>query len=473
MSEPIDAVVVGSGPNGLAAAVEIARHGHSVLVLEAADTIGGGTRTKELTLPGFRHDVCSAIHPTGAASPYLNTLDLGIDWIYPDIDSAHPMDDGTAVVLERSLEATADSLGIDKGRYLRIMRPIVRRAKEIIEATQSPVVPWPRHPFTLAAFGALTAASAFSDGKLLFRGDRARALAAGTAAHTFLPINTIPAHGLWLLFNLCSHTTGWPFPRGGSQAIADALAAKLTSLGGRIECGRRVATMDDLPSSRTVLFDLTPRQLVSIAGEALPSRYTRRLERFRYGPGTFKIDYALDGPIPWTAPEGHRAGNLHLGGTYEEIALSEDEVTKGRHPERPWVIVAQQSLFDDTRAPAGKHTAWTYCHVPAGSTFDMTSRIEAQLERFAPGFKDLVLARHVTDPQGLERYNENYIGGDIAGGLSNLGQFFTRPIAKLDPYSTPNPRLFLCSSSTPPGAGVHGMCGYNSARSALKRLSKR
>jgi phytoene dehydrogenase-like protein len=470
VTDGYDAVVVGSGPNGLAAAVEIARNGRSVLVLEAADTIGGGTRTKELTLPGFRHDVCSAIHPTGAASPFFTSLDLGIEWIYPDIDSAHPMDDGTAVALERSIEATAHSLGSDAKRYERIMRPIVRHAKEIVEGTQSPVLPFPKHPFVLATFGALTAASAWSKGKLLFRGERARALAAGTAAHTLLRIDTIPAHGVWLLFHLCAHTTGWPFPRGGSQAVADALATKLRSLGGEIECDRRIGSMRDIPSSRTVLFDLTPRQLVDIAGDELPARYKRRLSKFRYGPGTFKIDYALDGPIPWKAAEGSRAGNLHLGGTYEEIAASEDAVTRGRHPERPWVIVAQQSLFDDTRAPAGKHTAWVYCHVPAGSDVDMTDRIESQLERFAPGFKDIVAARHTTGPRDFERYNENYIGGDIAGGLSNLSQFFTRPLAKIDPYATPNPRLFLCSSSTPPGAGVHGMCGYWGARSALKRL---
>jgi phytoene dehydrogenase-like protein len=472
VTESYDAIVVGSGPNGLAAAVEIARNGFKVLVLESAPTIGGGTRTKELTLPGFRHDVCSAIHPLGIASPFLKTLDLAIDWIHPPIDSAHPFDDGSAAVLQRSIEATADSLGPDAKRYVRLMRPIVARADEIIEATQSPVLPFPRHPFLLPAFGALTAASAFSDARLFFRDGRARALLAGTAAHTMLPIDTIPAHGLAWLFGLLAHKSGWPFPRGGSVAVADALAAKLRSLGGEIECGRRVASMRDVPASKVVLFDVTPRQLVDIAGEELPARYRRRLGKFKYGPGTFKIDYALDGAIPWRAADGARAGNLHLGGTYEEIAASEDEVTRGRHPERPWVIVAQQSLFDTTRAPAGKHTAWVYCHVPAGSTVDMTGPVEAQIERFAPGFRDLVLARSTKTPRELEEYNENYIGGDIAGGLSNLRQFFTRPLVKIDPYSTPNPRVFLCSSSTPPGAGVHGMCGYHAAKSALKRLAR-
>jgi phytoene dehydrogenase-like protein len=466
-----DAIVVGSGPNGLAAAVEIARNGHKVLVLEAARTIGGGTRTKELTLPGFRHDVCSAIHPTGAASPYFRKLGLDIDWIHPEIDSAHPLDDGTAVLLQRSIDATADTLDArDRKRYARLMRTIVRRAEKLLVATQSPVVPFPRHPFLLGPFGALTALSAVTDGKALFKGSRARALAAGTAAHTFLEIGTIPAHGLWLLFHLCAHTTGWPFPRGGSQAVADALGAKVRSFNGEIVCGHRVGSLRDLPPAKVILFDTTPKQLVDIAGDALPWRYRKALLRFRYGPGTFKIDYALDGPIPWKASEASRAGNLHLGGTYEEIAASESAVWRGNVPEKPWVIVAQQSVFDDTRAPAGKHTAWTYCHVPSGATVDMTDAIESQIERFAPGFRDLVLARAVSGPADLENYNENYIGGDIAGGLSNLGQFFIRPVKRLNPYTTPNPRLFLCSSSTPPGAGVHGMCGYHAARAALRRL---
>jgi phytoene dehydrogenase-like protein len=448
-----DAVVVGSGPNGLAAAVAIAAAGRSVLVLEAADTIGGGTRTKELTLPGFKHDVCSAVHPLGAASPFFKSLDLGIDWINPDVPNAHPMDDGSAVVLSRSIEETASSIGgRDAKRYVRLMRPIVKRAEAIVEATQSPVLPFPKHPFVLGPFGLVTAASA------------------GTAAHTFLEIDTIPAHGLWLLFQLCAHTGGWPFPRGGSQAVADALAVKLRALGGEIECGHRVASLRDVPQCKAVLFDTTPKQLVDIAGEFLPNRYKKALLRFRYGPGTFKVDYALDGPIPWKSPDAARAGNLHLGGTYEEIAASESAVWKGRVSDKPWVILSQPSVFDDTRAPAGKHTVWTYCHVPSGATVDMTDAIESQIERFAPGFRDLVLARSVKRPGDLQRYNENYIGGDIAGGLSNLGQFFTRPVKKMDPYSTPNPRLFLCSASTPPGAGVHGMCGFHAARRALRRM---
>lgn len=373
-------------------------------------------------------------------------------------------------MLDRSIDDTAAGLGEDTRRYRRIMRRLVKHADAIVHGTQSPALPWPSHPFTLASFGALTAASAVSDAKLFFRGDRARALIAGTGAHTMLPIDTIPAHGLGWLFALVAHVKGWPYPRGGSQAIPDALATVLRSVGGTIECGTRVSSLADVPPSRVVLFDTTPRQLIAIAGDALPARYRRRLDRFRYGPGTFKIDYALDAPVPWKNADVARGGTVHVGGTYEEIAASEKAVGRGEHPEWPWVIVGQQSLFDPTRAPAGKHTAWVYCHVPSGSTVDMTDRIEAQLERFAPGFKETVLARATNGPVDLERYNENYIGGDIAGGLSNLRQFFTRPIVKLNPYSTPNPRLFLCSASTPPGAGVHGMCGYFAARAALKRF---
>jgi len=471
MSGPTyDAVVVGSGPNGLAAAVAIARAGRSVLVLEASDTIGGGSRSAPLTQPGFIHDVCSAIHPLGAASPYLKTLPLDIEWIHPDLCAAHPLDDGSAVTLSRSVGDTAASLGEDATRYIKLMGPFVEHADAVIKGLQSPLLPVPQHPILVTKFGLRTMESALTNGKALFHGDRARALISGTAAHAMVPLRTLPAHGVALLFHLCAHTAGWPMPRRGSQSIPDALAAYLASLGGKIECGRRVATLRDVPSSRVVLFDLTPRQIVDICGEDLPAAYRRRLSHFRYGPGVFKIDYALNAPVPWKASEVGRAGTVHLGGTYEEVAASEWAVTKGRIPERPWVIVAQQSVFDETRAPAGKHTLWTYCHVPSGSDVDMTNAIEDQLERFAPGFRDTVIERAVRTPKDFERYNENYIGGDIAGGLSNLRQFFTRPIVKLNPYTTPNPRLFICSSSTPPGAGVHGMCGYNAAQAALKSL---
>jgi phytoene dehydrogenase-like protein len=469
-SNSYDAVVVGAGPNGLSAAVELASSGRSVVVLEAQPTIGGGTRTQELTLPGFKHDVCSAVHPMGIASPFFDKIGLDIDWVFPDADVAHPLDDGGAAILERSVEATAEGLAPDAHRYRRLMDALLPRRDDLLDATQSPALPFPKHPLLLAAFGALTTMSALTDAKFLFRGERARALVSGSAAHTTVPIGSIPGHGLWLLFHICAHTTGWAFPKSGSHAITDALATRLRSLGGEIVCGQPVRSLTDVPDSKVVLFDTTPKQLIAIAGDQLSVRYRTRLERFRYGPGVFKIDYALDGPMPWKASDASRAGVVHLGGTYEEVAESERAVNRGEHPERPWVIVGQQSLFDDTRAPAGKHTLWTYCHVPNGSTVDMTDALEGQLERFAPGFRDLVLAKSVRRPMDLERENENYIGGDIAGGFSDLRQFFTRPIPKFDPYATTNPRLFLCSSSTPPGAAVHGMCGYWAARSALKRF---
>lgn len=464
-----DAVVVGAGPNGLAAAIEIARAGRSVLVLEAGDTVGGGSRSAELTEPGFVHDVCSAIHPLGAASPFFRRLPLDFEWVHADVPLAHPLDDGSAVVLSRSVGDTAANLGADATRYVKLMGRLVQHADDVVEGLLGPLRV-PRHPLTLARFGALTALSTLSDARRLLRGDRARALVAGTAAHPMVPLRSLPAHGTWLLFHVCAHTTGWPMARGGSQAIADALAAYLRSLGGQIECGRRVAGVRDLPACRAVLFDLTPSQVLDITGDELPSAYRRRLEKFRHGPGVFKIDYALDGPIPWKASDAARAGTVHLGGSYEEIAASEKAVARGTHPERPWVIVAQQSLFDNSRAPAGKQAAWTYCHVPSGSTVDMTDAIERQIERFAPGFRDLVVTRRLSTPADLEAYNENYIGGDIAGGLSSLRQFFTRPVVRLNPYTTPNPRIFLCSSSTPPGAGVHGMCGYWAAKAALQRM---
>jgi phytoene dehydrogenase-like protein len=468
---PLDAVVVGAGPNGLAAAVELARNGCSVLVCEASETIGGGARTQELTLPGFHHDVCSAIHPLGVASPFFESLSLDVDWVQPKAPLAHPLDDGTAVMLQGSIEDTAAGLGADSGRYQRLVRWLVKRRDEILETTLSPFVPRPRRPVAGAMYGALVLASAVSGGRALLRTERARALIAGTAAHAMLPLRSVPAHGLWPLFHMCAHTTGWPMPRGGSQAIPDALAVKLRSLGGEIECGRPVRSLADLPPSRVALFDVTPKQLARITGDALPSRYLGRLESFRYGPGVFKIDYALDAPIPWKAPEAAEAGTLHIGGTYGEVAASEKDAVRGRHSDRPWVIVGQQSLFDPTRAPAGKHTAWMYCHVPHGSTKDMTGTVEDQIERFAPGFRDIVLARATKSPADLEGYNENYVGGDIAGGWSNLRQFIMRPVPGLRPYQTPNPRLFLCSSSTPPGPGVHGMCGYHAARAALRELA--
>ena len=445
-----------------------------MLVLEAAATVGGGVRTAELTLPGFRHDVCSAIHPLGLGSPFLGTLELerhGLEWIQPPAPLAHPFDDGTAALLERSVEATAQGLGADAGAYRRLMGPLVADAEDLLADILGPLRV-PGNPVSLARFGLLGARSAVGLARRRFAGPRARALFAGLAAHSLLPLTSSPSAGFGLVLGLLGHHVGWPMPRGGSQTLAEALAACLRSLGGELELGRRVESLAELPPARAVLLDVTPRQLLRLAGSRLPAGYRRRLERFRYGPGAFKLDLAVDGPIPWRAPECARAATVHLGGTLEEIAASEAAVAAGRTSERPYVLLAQQSLFDPSRAPPGKHTVWAYCHVPNGSRVDMTARIEAQIERFAPGFRERVIAQHVLGPQELERYNANYVGGDINGGLQDLRQLLTRPVARLVPYETPLPGVFLCSSSTPPGGGVHGMCGYWAARAALRRLGR-
>ena len=466
-----DAVVVGSGPNGLAAAITVAQAGRSVLVREAADTVGGGVRSAELTLPGFVHDVCSAIHPIGAASPFLQTLPLadhGLEFIQPPVPLAHPLDDGTAVLLERSLDETAAGLVEDDDAYRRVVAPLVDAWEKLERSLLGPLVHLPRHPLAFARFGLQALRSANGSANGLFTGERARALFAGCAAHGILPLHQAATASFGLVFLAVGHVHGWPIARGGSQKIADALASHLRSLGGEIETRAPVTSLDELPSARAVLCDVTPRQLIRLAGERLPARYRRALERFRYGPGAFKVDFALDGPIRWRAPECARTACLHLGGTIEEIAESERAPWEGREAERPFLIVAQQSLHDDARAPEGKHTAWAYCHVPNGSTTDMTERIELQIERFAPGFRDRVLARHVLSPADLERHNANYIGGDINGGAQVLTQMLARPALRPVPYSTPVPGLFLCSASTPPGGGVHGMCGHLAARAALR-----
>jgi phytoene dehydrogenase-like protein len=467
-----DAVVVGAGPNGLAAAVEIARNGRSVLVLEAAETIGGGTRTEEVTLPGFRHDTCSGIHPMGAFSPYFRQLPLaehGLEWLHPEIPLAHPLDDGTAVLVHRSVEQTADNLEPDARAYQRLMAPLVRNYEKLGSGFLRPLLK-PKAPFTMAKFGLIAIRSAQGFVSTRFEGERARAMFAGNAAHFMLPLDKPVTAAAALVYNIFAHSVGWPLAKGGSQAIADSLASYLRSLGGTIECGRKITTLAEIPSSRVVLFDLSPKQVRSIAGDELPQRYHRALNRFKYGPGVFKIDWALDAPIPWKAEECGRTTCLHLGGTLEEIARSEAETNSGRHAERPWVIVAQQSLVDPTRAPAGKHTAWGYCHVPAGSDVDMTSVVEDQIERFAPGFRDVVLARATKTAVQMEEHNANYVGGDISSGAATLRQIIARPVLRWSPHATPNPKLFLCSQSTPPGPGVHGMCGYFAARTALRRL---
>jgi phytoene dehydrogenase-like protein len=473
VSSTYDAVIVGSGPNGLAAAIELARNGQRVAVLEGRSTIGGGTRSAEITLPGFVHDLGSAIHPLGYASPFFRSLPLedhGLHWVHPDAPLAHPFDGGEAAVLERSIEATAAGLGHDAAAYRRLMEPISADAGRIADYfVGKPSLL--RHPMALASSGMRSLRDAFGLANSVFEGEKAKGLFAGSAAHSFLPLEQSPSAMFGLMLGTLGHAFGWPFPRGGSQALADALASYLASLGGEIYTDAPVRSVDDVPRTRAVLFDVAPLRLLEIAGEHFTEGYRGGLKRYRYGPGVFKVDFALDGPLPWEAEGCNRAGTVHLGGTLDEVAAGEAAVSRGEHPERPFILLAQQSLFDPTRAPEGKHTVWAYCHVPNGSTFDMTGRIEAQIERFAPGFKDLILARKVAGTAELERWNPNLVGGDINGGYMDLRQLFTRPMPRLNPYSTPADGIYICSSSTPPGGGVHGMCGYLAARVALRYLA--
>jgi len=469
-----DAVVVGTGPNGLAAAVELARSGAVVRVLEARDAIGGGTRTAELTLPGFLHDVCSGCHPTGILSPFFRTLDLethGLRWLKPPASVAHPLDDEPAVMLWRSLDETSAALGEDSERYRRVFAPFLRDPHGLLADLMGPLR-LPTHPLLMARFGLPGLLPATVMLRARFGGTRARAVLAGCAAHSILPLERPLTSAVAMIFALTAHVEDWPIAAGGSRTIADALASLLRSLGGRIETGVHVRRAADLPQARVVLFDTSPAQLVEICGSILPESYVRRLRRYVYGPGVFKLDWALDGPIPWRDPRCLEASTVHVGGTLEEIAAAEAAVWRGEHPQRPFVMVVQQSQFDSSRAPAGKHTGYAYAHVPAGSTVDCTDAIERQIERFAPGFRDSILARHRMGPADLQRDNPNYVGGAITGGAADVTQFFTRPVARIDPYSTPHPRIFLCSASTPPGGGVHGMCGYFAARSALRRLHR-
>ncbi len=466
-----DAIVVGAGPNGLAAAVTLARAGRSVLVIEGEATIGGGCRSSELTMPGYVHDVCSAVHPLVAGSPFFRSLpiaDLGIELMHPDAPLAHPLDDGTAVMLERSVRETADGLGADAARYETLLAPLVARADHILEGVLGPPLRVPPHPLATLRFAPHGLRSATGLARR-FGGERARALLAGMAAHSMLALDAPPSGGLGLILGMLGHAVGWPVVRGGSQRVADGLAAHLVALGGEIETGRRVVSLDDLPRARAVLLDVTPGHLAAIAGARMPARARRRLARFRHGPAAFKVDWALDGPIPWRAPEAARAATVHLGGSFEEIAAAEGAVAAGRHAERPYVLLAQQSVADPTRAPEGCHTVWAYCHVPNGSGVDMTARIEDQIERFAPGFRERVLARATRGPARMEAENPNYVGGDINGGLQDLRQTIARPTLSPTPYATAVPGLYLCSSSTPPGGGVHGMCGHLAARAALRR----
>ena len=472
-----DAVVIGSGPNGLAAAITLAQAGLGVEVHEAADTVGGGVRSAELTLPGFVHDVCSSIYPLAAGSPFFRELDLDVEWVHSDAAVAHPLDDGRAVTLERSIDATAAQLGEDGDAYRRLVAPLVQGWDAIEPLLLAPLLPpSPRAAARLAGAlgprGAVAAvraalASARRLAEQAFAGEPARALWAGNAAHSILPLERRPTAAFALGLIVPGHVHGWPVVRGGSEALAEALAARLRALGGTV---RLSSPVDRLPEARIVLADVAPRELLRITRERLPGRYVRELERFRYGPAAFKLDWALDGPIPWRASACTRAATVHLGGTLAEIAASERRPWRGLPPERPFVLLAQQSLFDDSRAPAGKHAAWAYCHVPHGWTGDATEAVEAQVERFAPGFRDLVVARSARGPAALEEHNRNLVGGAIDGGAMTLAQTIFRPARRLFSYRTGLPGLYLCSASTPPGGGVHGMCGHHAAQRALADL---
>ena len=467
-----DAVVVGAGPNGLAAAIVLARAGLRVLVREASDIPGGGVRTEALTLPGFQHDVCSAVHPLGIGSPFFRRLPLaahGLEWVQPPAAVAHPFDDGTAVLLERSTSAMAQQLGADAPAWQALMDPFVTRWQDLFADALGPLKV-PRHPVLLARFGLAALPSTTWLTRRLFRHSRTRALFAGIAAHATLPLDQPPSAAFGMMLGIAGHAVGWPIPRGGSGTLARALVSYFRSLGGHLQLGAPVTSVDELPRTRAVLLDLTPRQILQLGATDLPASYRLQLEHYQYGLGTFKVDWALDAPIPWRAPEVGRTATVHLGGTLEEIDYGRSLEWSGQPAERPYVLVVQPTLFDTSRAPAGKHVGWAYCHVPNGSTFDMTHRLEAQVERFAPGFRDRILERHVMGPADLERHNANMVGGDISGGESTLRQLFFRPALQPIPYATPNPKLFVCSSSTPPGGGVHGMSGYYAARVALRRL---
>jgi phytoene dehydrogenase-like protein len=466
-SQRYDAIVIGSGPNGLAAAITIIHSGKSAAVFEGAEKIGGGMRSAELTLPGFVHDVCSAVYPLAIGSPFFRSLPLdqyGLEWVQPPSALAHPLDDGSAVLLERSLDRTAAGLGRDGDMYRRLMQPLVDSWQDLDADLLGPLR-WPRKPIAMARFGlsAIRPARSFSEN--WFAEQRARALFAGLSAHSMLPLEAWGSAAFGLVLATTGHALGWPIVRRGSQSLAQALALYFRSQGGEIYTNAPVRTLDELPSCKVILCDVTPQQFLALAGSRLSPSYRRRLQRYRYGMGAFKIDWALSAPVPWKAQACARAATVHLGGTLQEIAVSERAAWRGDHPAEPFVLAVQPSLFDSSRAPETKHTLWTYCHVPNGSHVDMAARIEAQIERFAPGFRDIVLARSVAGPAELERRNPNLIGGDINGGAPTLGQLFLRPTLKL--YSTSARGLYICSASTPPGGGVHGMCGYFAARQAL------
>ncbi len=467
------AVVVGSGPNGLAAAITLASAGLRVEVLEAQAVPGGGARTLELTEPGFHHDFGSAVHPMAASSPFFRTLALeqrGLTWIHPPAPLAHPFDDGTATLLVRDMGEQERLLGQDGAAWRGLMEPFASRWQALLEDALRPLSLLPRHPLLMAQFGMKAFLPAATLARGTFKGTRARALFAGLAAHSFLSLDQPLSSAVGLMMGASAHAVGWPLPRGGSQSITDALIAQLVALGGVVRTSSPVRSLEQLPPADLALFDTSPQQLLDIAGRRLSWIYQRKFAAFRPGPGAYKVDYALSAPIPWKAPECAQAGTVHLGGTLEAIAASEHDVTQGRLAERPFVLLVQPTLFDPSRAPESKHIAWAYCHVPHGSAADMLPRIEAQIERFAPGFRDCVLARRVLTPEGLEQRDANLLGGDINGGAADLWQFVFRPTWRY--YATSDPGIYLCSASTPPGGGVHGMCGHNAAKMALRRLAR-
>jgi phytoene dehydrogenase-like protein len=468
-----DAVIVGSGPNGLAAGITLQQQGLSVLIIEGKETVGGGLRSAALTLPGFTHDICSAIHPMAVGSPFFSTLPLasyGLEFCHPPVDAAHPFDNGDAAALMDSLDETAISLGMDEHVYRKLLQPLVSDWPSIAGDILAPIG-MPKNPIAFTRFGLNAIRSAHAVSKA-FSTEKAKGLWAGMAAHSLLPLTNIASAAIGFVLLAVGHIRGWPIPKGGSQQIANALAAHFTSLGGRIETNFYVRSLDQLPSARAVLLDVTPKQLLQIAGHKFSSVYSWQLKRYRYGMGVFKVDWALDAPIPFTSEVCRQAGTVHIGNTSAEIEYTEQLTWDGKHVDKPFVLVAQQSLFDDTRAPVGKHTAWAYCHVPNGSTKDMTENIENQIERFAPGFRERILSKHVFNSNQLEKYNPNYIGGDINGGAIDIGQLFTRPALRLSPYRTSAKGIYICSASTPPGGGVHGMCGYHAASRALKDIFK-
>ena len=472
MTNSYDAIIIGAGPNGLSAGIFLAQKGAKVLMLEAAEQVGGGMRTAPLTLEGFQHDICSAVHPMGYLSPYLKTLSLeqyGLEWAFPKASVAHPLEDEPAVLLYQSIERTADNLGVDGKVYRRIVSPYAKRVEALFEDALKPLG-IPKNPILMARFGMKAALPATVFAKWAFKGERARALFAGCAGHSVLPFDKYFTTALGLIFLISGHAVDWPVAKGGSQSVANALLKCFQASGGEIRFGEKVEQFSQLPEAKVYLFDTDPVQLASIAESVLPASYGKRLRKYNFGPGVFKIDYALDGPIPWKDPRCLEASTVHVGGPFASIAQSEKAAWEGKHSETPYVLIAQQSQFDTSRSPAGKHTCWAYCHVPHNSDRDMSTIIENQIERFAPGFKDRILARHHMNCRQFYHYNPNYLGGAVTGGAADITQLFTRPVARLNPYSTPNPKIYICSASTPPGGGVHGMCGYYAAKSLLKKL---